>query len=82
LLIIEYPGQRADKIKNLVFIFFLDLFSYMKSQTYISTVNVKGAAIFKQMLEDKNHIRQHIEKGGSFSELSKKYKFAKPLSTP
>ena len=46
----------------------------------ISKQNSKGAAIFKKMLEDKKAISEHLQKGGTLSELKEKYKFATPIS--
>jgi hypothetical protein len=43
-------------------------------------LNSKGAAIFKKILEDKEAIHAHIQKGGKLIELKKKYKFLDPLS--
>ena len=45
------------------------------------TANSKGAAIFKQMLEDKKAIRVHLQKGGKIADLKDKYRFVKPLPT-
>ena len=37
----------------------------------------KGAAVFKQMLDDKRTISKHLQNGGTFKELRKKgYRFA------
>jgi hypothetical protein len=37
----------------------------------------KGVAVFKQMLEDKKIIREHLQNGGTFKELKEKgYRFA------
>jgi hypothetical protein len=53
----------------------------MKSKKDIKPLSSKGAAIFKKMLDDKNAIHQHLQKGGKFADLKDKYKFVKPLST-
>ncbi len=52
-----------------------------KRETIKKSLNSKGASIFKKMLEDKNAIHQHLQKGGKLSDLKNKYRFAKPLPT-
>lgn len=42
--------------------------------------NSRGAAIFKKMLEDKNAIHAHLEKGGKISDLKNGFSFVKPVS--
>ena len=53
-----------------------------KNKTIKKALNSKGASIFKKMLEDKNAIHQHLQKGGKLSDIKNKYRFVKPLSTP
>jgi hypothetical protein len=48
--------------------------------TIPATINSKGAAIFKKMLEDKKAIRAHIQEGGNLSQIKEKFRFVKPLS--
>jgi len=52
-----------------------------KSATIQKPLNSKGASIFKKMLEDKNAIHQHLQKGGKLADIKNKYRFVKPLST-
>ncbi len=52
-----------------------------KRETIKKSLNSKGASIFKKMLEDKNAIHQHLQKGGKLFDLKNKYRFVKPLST-
>jgi len=53
----------------------------MKNSTDIKkTLNSKGAAIFKKMLDDKKAIHQHLMKGGKLTDLKDKYHFLDPLS--
>ncbi len=40
-----------------------------KRETTKKSLNSKGASIFKKMLEDKNAIHQHLQKGGKLSDL-------------
>ena len=47
---------------------------------HIISTNSKGAFIFKNMLEDKQAISAHLQKGGKLSELKGKFNFVKPLS--
>ncbi len=47
---------------------------------HIISTNSKGAFIFKKMLEDKQAIAAHLQKGGKLSELKGKFNFVKPLS--
>jgi hypothetical protein len=35
--------------------------------------NSKGAHIFKKMLEDKNAISKHLQKGGKLSDIKESY---------
>jgi hypothetical protein len=51
-----------------------------KSTTIKKPLNSKGASIFKKMLEDKNAIHQHLQKGGKLADIKNKYRFAKPLA--
>ena len=44
------------------------------------TLNSKGAAIFKKMLDDKNMIHQHLKNGGKLTDLNDKINFLDPLS--
>lgn len=53
----------------------------VKNKTIQKPLNSKGASIFKKMLEDKNAINQHLQKGGKLKDLKNKYRFVKPLST-
>ncbi|CAN5379150.1 hypothetical protein BH20BAC1_BH20BAC1_14100 [soil metagenome] len=46
-----------------------------------TSLNSRGASIFKKMLEDKNAIHQHLQQGGKLADLKNKYRFVKPLST-
>ncbi|MES2702673.1 MAG: hypothetical protein V4649_08545 [Bacteroidota bacterium] len=43
-------------------------------------LNSKGAAIFKKMLEDKQFIQEHLDKGGKLTDLKDKFQFLEPLS--
>lgn len=52
-----------------------------KNKTIKSSLNSKGASIFKKMLEDKKAIHKHLQNGGKLSDLKNKYPFVKPLST-
>jgi uncharacterized membrane-anchored protein YhcB (DUF1043 family) len=52
-----------------------------KREIINKSLNSKGASIFKKMLEDKNAIHQHLQKGGKLSDLKNRYRFVKPLST-
>ena len=52
-----------------------------KREIIKKSLSSKGASIFKKMLEDKNAIHQHLQKGGKLSDLKNKYSFVKPLST-
>ncbi len=52
-----------------------------KREIINKSLNSKGASIFKKMLEDKNAIHQHLQKGGELSDLKNRYRFVKPLST-
>jgi len=52
-----------------------------KSATIQKPLNSKGASIFKKMLEDKNAIHQHLQKGGKLADIKNKYRCVKPLST-
>jgi hypothetical protein len=45
------------------------------------SLNSKGASIFKKMVEDKNAIHEHLQKGGKLSDIKNKYRFVKPLPT-
>jgi hypothetical protein len=45
------------------------------------TENSKGAYIFKEMLEDKKAIQDHLSKGGKIEDLKEKFNFVKPIST-
>lgn len=45
-----------------------------------NSLNSKGAAIFKKMLEDKQAIHEHLQGGGKLTDLKDKYNFATPLS--
>ncbi len=45
-----------------------------------NSLNSKGSAIFKKMLEDKQAIHEHLQKGGKLTDLKDKYNFATPLS--
>jgi hypothetical protein len=51
-----------------------------KKVTIQSSINSKGASIFKKILEDKKAIHQHLQKGGKISDLKEKFNFVKPLS--
>jgi hypothetical protein len=44
------------------------------------SMNSKGAAIFKKMLDDQNAVREHLKNGGKLIDLKDKYKFLDPLS--
>lgn len=46
----------------------------------IISSNSKGASIFKKMLEDKQAISAHLQKGGKLSDLKGQFNFVKPLS--
>ena len=50
------------------------------NETITTSINSKGAAIFKKMIEDKRAINEHIKKGGKISELKGKFNFVKPIS--
>ena len=52
-----------------------------KNKIIKTSLNSKGASIFKKMLEDKKVIHQHLQKGGKLADLKNKYRFVKPLST-
>ena len=52
-----------------------------KNKTKKKPLNSKGASIFKKMLEDKNAIHQHLQKGGKLADLKNNYRFVKPLSS-
>ena len=52
-----------------------------KQITTQSPFNSKGASIFKKILDDKNTIHKHIQKGGKISDLKEKFNFVKPLSS-
>ena len=52
-----------------------------KNKIIKTSLNSKGASIFKKMLEDKKAIHQHLQKGGKLADLKNKYRFVKPLST-
>lgn len=39
----------------------------------------KGAAILKQMLDDKKAISTHLLNGGNLADLKDKYRFVNPL---
>ncbi len=43
------------------------------------SVPSKGWKIFKQMLEDKNYISQHLKNGGTLKDLKGKFKFVTPI---
>lgn len=49
-------------------------------KTNNQSLNAKGAAIFKKMLEDKRAIHNHLQSGGKLADLKDKYNFATPLS--
>jgi hypothetical protein len=52
----------------------------MKKSTIIKKpLNSKGASIFKKMVEDKNAIHQHLQKGEKLADIKNKYRFVKPL---
>ena len=54
---------------------------FMKNKENIITpTSSKGAAIFKKMIEDKQAIREHIQKGGKIADIKGKFNFVKPLS--
>ncbi|WP_276502394.1 hypothetical protein [Terrimonas pollutisoli] len=53
-----------------------------KNKTIKKPLNSKGASIFKKMLEDKNAIHQHLQKGGRLADLKNKYPFVKPIPAP
>jgi len=44
-----------------------------------NSLNSKGSAIFKKMLEDKRVIHDHLQNGGTLVDLKDKYNFATPL---
>ena len=50
------------------------------SNTKSKSLNSRGAAIFKKMLEDKRAIHEHLQTGGKLTDLKDKYNFATPLS--
>ena len=52
-----------------------------KKNAIKKTLNSKGASIFKKMLEDKDAIHQHLQKGGKLADIKNKYRFVRPLST-
>ena len=62
---------------NIVFIIFT--IEMEVKEKINKTLNSKGAAIFKKMLEDKNAISKHLQNGGKLTELKDKYKFVKPI---
>jgi hypothetical protein len=45
-----------------------------------NTANSKGAAIFKQMLEDKKAVSEHLKKGGKIADLKGKINLVKTVS--
>lgn len=51
----------------------------MKNSMRVQKNQLKGAAIFKKMLEDKYAIREHLKKGGKIADLKNKFNFAKPI---
>ena len=44
-----------------------------------NSLNSKGSVIFTKMLEDKQAIHEHLQKGGKLTDLKNKYNFAAPL---
>jgi hypothetical protein len=54
---------------------------YMNQSNSINnTLNSKGAAIFKKMLEDKRAVHEHLKNGGKISDLKNQINFVKPIS--
>lgn len=60
--------------------FYLSLSSIMEQTPEIKkTLNSKGAAMFKKMLDDKKIIHEHLQNGGKIADLKNKFSFAKPI---
>lgn len=49
-------------------------------ETILTSTSSKGAGIFKKMIEDKQAIREHIQKGGHIADIKGKFNFVKPIS--
>ena len=51
-----------------------------KKDTIQPSSNSKGASIFKNFLEDKKAIHQHLQKSAKISDIKEKLNFVKPIS--
>ena len=78
-LTIKGQAYHAKQALNPVH-FIKNTFSHVAETPEIKkTLNSKGAAMFKKMLNDKKIIHEHLQNGGKIADLKNKFSFAKPI---